>query len=272
MTSTMSIATPRQHSKPKNSKKPRLTPKQCREVTDHWKTSVGTDQAKILVREYIAPGRLPSAKETAYRVHNDFTYRLQQDYSVSYAHSNTGGRRNPGRGDGQTWNGDSFICAGQVDSDYSNVDPFIESCMMNCGDYCDQESTRPRTIEISLADVPMKVRKPKQRKARGYEALPSAPRAPSILPSELGEPSFHQDFETMSNFSWDAMTSDNLSVFSEEDWEDLESAYTHDTLDYELDRDLRLLRIARNDSDSSTSSPSTTPPQRTYAQALANKT
>ena len=75
----------------------------------------------------------------------------------------------------------------------------------------------------------------------------------------------------MSNFSWDALTSDNLSVFDEEDWEDLESAYTHDTLDYELDRDLKLLRMARNDSDSSSSSPSTTPPQRTYAQALVNK-
>ena len=79
----------------------------------------------------------------------------------------------------------------------------------------------------------------------------------------------------MSNFSWDAMTSDNLSVFSE-DWEDLESAYTHDALDHELDRDLKLLQIARNDSDSDASSspsasPSTTPPQRTYAQALVNK-
>ena len=101
-------------------------------------------------------------------------------------------------------------------------------------------------------------------------------RGSGIISSELGEPSFHQDFETMSNFSWDAMTSDDFSVFSEEDWEDLESAYTHDTLDYELDRDLKLLRVARNDSDSSTSSspstsPSTTPPQRTYAQALVNK-
>jgi len=112
-------------------------------------------------------------------------------------------------------------------------------------------------------------------KVRGYEVLPSVPRVSSLPPSEFGEPPLHNDFETMSNFSWDAMTSDNLSVFSE-DWEDLESAYTHDTLDYELDRDLKLLQIARNDSDSSASSspstsPSTTPPQRTYAQALVNK-
>ena len=100
--------------------------------------------------------------------------------------------------------------------------------------------------------------------------LPSVSRVSSVSPSELGEPSFHNDFETMSNFSWDAMTSDDLNAFDEEDWEDLESAYTHDTLDYELDRDLKLLRMARNDSDSSASSPSTTPPQRTYAQALVN--
>jgi len=107
-------------------------------------------------------------------------------------------------------------------------------------------------------------------KARGYK--PSDLRVSSVPPPELGEPSFHEDFETMSNFSWDAMTSDNLSVFSEEDWEDLESAYTHDTLDYELDRDLKLLRVARGDSDSSaSSSPSSTPPRMTYAQALVDR-
>ena len=91
-------------------------------------------------------------------------------------------------------------------------------------------------------------------------------------PFELGGPSFHQDFETVSNFSWDGMSFDNMSDFSEEDWEDLESAYTHDTIDYELDRDLKLLRATRSDSDSSASSPSTTPPRRTYAQALVNTT
>jgi hypothetical protein len=139
-------------------------------------------------------------------------------------------------------------------------------------DLHDLEVTGPRTIEISLADVPMKVCKSKQRKARGYEVLQSAPRVFSVPPSELGEPHLHNDFETMSDFSWDAMTSDNLSTFSGEDWEDLESAYTHDTLDYELDRDLKLLRVAGEDSGSSAStSPSTTPPQRTYAQALVNK-
>ena len=42
--------------------------------------------------------------------------------------------------------------------------------MMNWGDYDEDDlynqetgTVRPRTIEISLADVPMKVRKPKQR-------------------------------------------------------------------------------------------------------------
>ena len=108
-------------------------------------------------------------------------------------------------------------------------------------------------------------------KDRGYEVLPTVPRVSSLPPSELGEPPLHQDFETMSDFSWDAMTSDNLSVFSEEDWEDLESAYTHDTTDYELDQDLKLLRVARDDSGPGAPSPSTTPPHRTYAQALANK-
>jgi hypothetical protein len=111
---------------------------------------------------------LPATRETAYRAHNELPHRLQRDYSASSAHSNTGGRRNPGRGDGQTWNGDSFICAGQIDQDESNVDPSIDRYMVNRGDYDEddyygQEAMPPRAIEISLADVPMKVRKPKQR-------------------------------------------------------------------------------------------------------------
>ena len=76
-------------------------------------------------------------------------------------------------------------------------------------------------------------------KAHGYEVLPSIPQVSSVSPSELGESTLRQDFETMSNFSWDAMASDNLSAFSQEDWEDLEAALPHDTLDYELDRDLK---------------------------------
>jgi len=227
MASTVRVASLRQHSKPKNAKKPRLSPKQCREVTDHWKSCIGEDPTSVLIKQYSDPARFPSTKGTVYRIHNEIPRHLQREHSVPSAHSNTGGRRNPGRGDGQTWNGDSFICAGQVDSDYSSVNPFLDHHMVNSGDHdeCDcyeEESNRPRTIKISLADVPMKVRKPKQRKARGYEVVPSVPRVSSVPPSELGEPSFHQDFETMSNFSWDAMTSDNLSVFSEEDWEDLE--------------------------------------------------
>jgi hypothetical protein len=90
-------------------------------------------------------------------------------------------------------------------------------------------------------------------KVHGYEVLPPVPQVSSVPPSELGDPSSLYDFETMSNFSWDAMASDDLSVFSEEDWEDLESTYAHDTLDYELDQDLKLLPAV---------------PQRTYAQAL----
>jgi len=275
----MRVASVRQHTKPKNAKKPRLSPKQCREVTDHWKSCVG-DHASDLIKEYVRPTPLSSTKGSAYRIHTDIPRHLQREYSVSSAHSDTGGRRNPGRGDGQTWNGDSFICAGQVDLEDRAVDPFLDHHTLDSGD-CDEyhcferEIERPRTMEISLADVPMRVRKPKQRKSRGFEFLPSVPRVSSVPPSELGEPSFfYQDHETMSNFSWDAMTADNLSVFSEEDWEDLESAYTHDTLDYELDRDLRLLPLVRHDSDSSSaaSSPSTTPPQRTYAQALVNRT
>ena len=77
----------------------------------------------------------------------------------------------------------------------------------------------------------------------------------------MGEPSSH-DFEAMSNFSWDAIASDNLSGFGEEDWENLESVCSQDIVDYELDQDL-----ARSDSDH----PSTSHLQRTYAQALGKQ-
>lgn len=61
------------------------------------------------------------------------------------------------------------------------------------------------------------------------------------------------------------MSSDcNLTDLSSEDWEDLESAYTHDTPDYESDQDFQ---VARNDSNS----PNTTPPRRTYAQVLGGQ-
>ncbi|KAF9777617.1 hypothetical protein BJ322DRAFT_1106743 [Thelephora terrestris] len=99
----------------------------------------------------------------------------------------------------------------------------------------------------------MKVRKPKQRKARGHEVLPSVSRASFVPPSEPGEPSFYHEFET-----------------TEEDWEDLESAYTHDTLDDELDWDLKPLRMARDDSASCASSPST--PRRGHSTARPSST
>ena len=112
---------------------------------------------------------MPSAKGAAHHIHNDLPRRVQREYSLASAHSNTGGRRNPGRRDGRAWNGDSFICPGQVDLDNPSVDPFMDSCTINVGDFddCDYrnlEVTGPRTVEISLADVPMKVCKPKRRK------------------------------------------------------------------------------------------------------------
>ncbi|KAF9783220.1 hypothetical protein BJ322DRAFT_142182 [Thelephora terrestris] len=173
---------------------------------------------------------------------------------------------------GSTYTGVSHTSAGQPDLDFLNVDPAVDGSVVYGGrEYCDQKDIRPQAFEISLADFTMKVRKPKQRKARGNEVLQSVPRVSSVPPSELGEQSVHHEFETMSNFSWDAVDSDDLSLLIEEDWEDLESAYTHDTLDHELDRDLKLLRMARSDSGSRVSFLSTTPPQRTYAQALVNE-
>jgi hypothetical protein len=119
----MNIASPHQHVKTKNAKKPH---------------------------------------STAHRVQNNLAYRLQQDSPVPYAHFNTGSRRNPGRNDGFTWKGNSFN-----DTDYSY---FVTStkCCYSCEQserIYNQEAQvrRPRTTVISLADVPMKVRKPKRR-------------------------------------------------------------------------------------------------------------
>ena len=99
-------------------------------------------------------------------------------------------------------------------------------------------------------------------KTRDYEALPPVPHATPISSSTLGEQPFHRDFETISNFSWDAVTSD-VTTFSE-DWEDLESLYAHDVLDHELCHDPELQQVDREDSRAAL-------PQRTYAQALAEQ-
>lgn len=104
-----------------------------------------------------------SAKEPAYRVQNDLTQRFQQDWSVLATHS-TGRHRNSRRNGGLANHGVSLVSAGQIDLDYSNIDPFVESCVVCDEQECyDQKHVRPPTIEISLADVPMRVRKPKQR-------------------------------------------------------------------------------------------------------------
>ena len=179
MTPPVSVASPRQHVKSTNTKKHRLTPKQCREVTDHWvsyqrdrclcigtkpaqKSHIGEDQADGLIKDYINATHLHSAKETACRVQNDLTHRFQQDWSVLSTHS-TGRHRNPRRNGGLTHTGASFVSAGQTDLDFPNVDPFVDSRVVCDGQEFYDQDTRPRTIEISLADVPMKVRKPKQR-------------------------------------------------------------------------------------------------------------
>ena len=101
-------------------------------------------------------------------------------------------------------------------------------------------------------------------KAHGYGILPPVPGVSSVPQSELGEPSSSRDPETVSNFSWDTMASDDLSVFSEVDWEDLESPHAHDTLHYELGQELQHLQL---DSDF----PPATLQQRTYAQALSEQ-
>ena len=119
-----------------------------------------------------------------------------------------------------------------------------------------KQRTRSVPSDLSHRILPFTV------KSRSHEVLSPIPPVSSIPPSETGEPSSHHDFETMSNFSWDTIASDNLSGFGEEDWEDLESVCSQDTLDYELDQGL-----ARSDSDH----PSTSHPQRTYAQALGKQ-
>ncbi|KAF9788719.1 hypothetical protein BJ322DRAFT_1217689 [Thelephora terrestris] len=132
----------------------------------------------------------------------------RQDGSVLATHS-TGRHRNPRRNSGLTYTGVSHASPGQTDWGFHNVDPVVDGCVVYDVPEChDQKDTGPRAFELSPADVPMKVRKPKQLKARGHEVLPSVSRLSSIPLSGLGEPSFRHGFETPSNFRC------NLSVFS----------------------------------------------------------
>jgi len=156
------IASPREHhKKPRNLKQSRLTPNQCREVTDDWESRLGKDKTRALVGKYTDPTCLSSTKGAPHHVKANLAHHLDQESAVSSAHSKTGGRRNPGRNDGLTWNGDSFICADRIhtDWDYSGLDPLAELCPICEEEYeREVEANPPRMIEISLADIPAKAR------------------------------------------------------------------------------------------------------------------
>ncbi|KAF9793532.1 hypothetical protein BJ322DRAFT_1017014 [Thelephora terrestris] len=143
-----------------------------------------SEETRLIVHQelYINATRFHSAKETACRGRNGLTHRFQQDWSVLATHS-TGRYRNPRRNSGLTYTGVSYTRPGQTGWDSPNVDPVVDACVVYDG------------------------------KGRGYEVVPSVSRVSSIPPSEFGEPSFHHELETTSNFSWNAV-SDNLSVFS----------------------------------------------------------
>ncbi|KAF7333743.1 Peptide hydrolase [Mycena venus] len=80
-------------------------------------------------------------------------------------------RRNPGRMDGVQWNGDSFVCARQVDGDEPRaIDPVVE-------DGEDDNEALPRShsepMVVSLLDI-ARVRPVKRRGvAKKYEMLPT---------------------------------------------------------------------------------------------------
>ncbi|KAF9788727.1 hypothetical protein BJ322DRAFT_1217693 [Thelephora terrestris] len=88
-----------------------------------------------------------------------------------------------------------------------------------------QEVIPVRFLATSTATViwDFSRRLPNEGMARGHEVLPSVSRLSSIPPSKSGKPSSLHESEIMSTLSWDAVVSDNLSIFSEEDWENRES-------------------------------------------------
>ncbi|KAF7326794.1 hypothetical protein MSAN_02498900 [Mycena sanguinolenta] len=77
-------------------------------------------------------------------------------------------RRNPGRMDGVQWNGDSFVCARQVDGDTPNVEVEDEGTRTEAGS--DEQRPRGEPMVISLLDIA----RPAKRRglAKKYQIVP----------------------------------------------------------------------------------------------------
>ncbi|KAJ6522474.1 hypothetical protein B0H19DRAFT_1202768 [Mycena capillaripes] len=79
-------------------------------------------------------------------------------------------RRNPGRMDGVQWNGDSFVCARQVDGEGPRAHD-VGAWKEDEGDAPLADETRPEPMVVSLLDIA----RPAKRRgvAKKYEVLPT---------------------------------------------------------------------------------------------------
>ncbi|KAJ7197908.1 hypothetical protein GGX14DRAFT_700160 [Mycena pura] len=125
-----------------------------------------------------------------------------------------GGRRNPGRMDGVTWNGDSFVSPGHVDGDVKRPHTAYEFGTYDAADelhaeYADDgEVARPdKERVVSLLDM---ARPAKRKGAAKYVILPNVPRVVHLESDDDGE---SEQFE-----QWD-----EVSDMQSEQWEQWES-------------------------------------------------
>ncbi|KAJ7204552.1 hypothetical protein B0H12DRAFT_472288 [Mycena haematopus] len=82
-------------------------------------------------------------------------------------------RRNPGRMDGVQWNGDSFVCARQIDGDAAEIED--EGTRTRVEVLSDEQRARNEPMVVSLLDIA----RPAKRRglAKKYQIVPRVPRA-----------------------------------------------------------------------------------------------
>ncbi|KAF7375795.1 Peptide hydrolase [Mycena sanguinolenta] len=108
-------------------------------------------------------------------------------------------RRNPGRMDGVQWNGDSFVCARQVDGDTPNAEVEDEGTRTEAGS--DEQRPRDEPMVISLLDIA----RPAKRRglAKKYQIVPRIGRVIEIEDGTQSEQ--WEDWERESDL-WDVQS------------------------------------------------------------------
>lgn len=135
-----------------------------------------------------------------------------------------GGRRNPGRMDGVTWNGDSFVSPGHIDGDVKRPHTAYEFGTCDAADelhaeYADEEDVAKPDKErvVSLLDMA----RPARRKgaAKKYVILPTVPRVVHLESDDDGESEQFEQWDEVSDMRSEQWESQSEAWENQSEWE-----------------------------------------------------